>query len=193
MKSMTAITVLSLATATATLAVLPAQAQDGTGRFYVGPTLGYTNFKGRVTEGDFGISANDDKMSPGVLAGMEFGMRQPGAMLLGVESDLQKLGFDGGDYSFGLSGRAGFAVDEKITAFAKGGYSRLLLNNNAPDFDGWHAGAGLDFALNQNWLLRAEYRYTNYEKRRIVPMEAGFTTEGEFSSHQATAGLLFRF
>lgn len=56
---------------------------------------------------------------------------------------------------------------------------------------GWNIGAGFDAALTQNWIARAEYRYTDLGSR---PFGAGGNYETfEFKQQTATLGIAYKF
>lgn len=57
--------------------------------------------------------------------------------------------------------------------------------------NGWNIGAGIDAALTQNWIARAEYRYTDLGSR---PFGAGGNYETfEFKQQTATLGIAYKF
>jgi outer membrane immunogenic protein len=75
--------------------------------------------------------------------------------------------------SWNVGGRLGYLINEQVLIFATGGYSQLQLDGEAgfgiattdlPDrLHGYFVGGGLDFMVLPNIILRAEYRYTDYE------------------------------
>lgn len=67
---------------------------------------------------------------------------------------------------------------------------------------GWVVGAGIEYALDENWSLGAEYLYTDLgsisETRRVVHSTAGaintvFENEFDLSAHALRASLNYRF
>ncbi len=74
------------------------------------------------------------------------------------------------DYNGSVRARLGFAAD-RIMFYGTGGYGianyKGFTNNgvNFPDskqVGGWVAGAGIEYAMNQHWLLSAEYLHSQY-------------------------------
>ena len=65
---------------------------------------------------------------------------------------------------------------------------------------GWTIGAGVEYALSQNWFLRGEYLYIDLGKFGYTDIQApaapaGFTwnTEAETKAHVARLALTYRF
>jgi len=70
-----------------------------------------------------------------------------------------------------LLGRIGYAFDRTLVYATGGGGYAWIQNNysvlgNAGSFSTtrafWTAGGGIEFAVNNNWSVRAEYRYSNF-------------------------------
>lgn len=185
---------IALLLASATTAT-PALAQDGAA------------FSGPRVEGVIGwdrTQANgghDDGVLYGVGAGYDI---QRGNSVFGLEAELTdsdvkecigaataadprvcaKAGRD-----IYVGGRAGFVVGGSTLLYAKAGYTNARYKGTVDDgtavlsdgnnLDGIRVGAGAEYAVGPNSYVKAEYRYSNYEKG--------------ISRHQALAGFGFRF
>jgi len=79
--------------------------------------------------------------------------------------------------------RAGYAIDN-LLLYATGGVAfanaKLTTDggSNSNTHVGWTAGAGVEYAFTQNWIGRAELRYTDFEKKSYQtlhgPVKAGW-------------------
>lgn len=63
---------------------------------------------------------------------------------------------------------------------------------------GWTAGGGIEYAVTNNWSIRAEYRYTNYgtfltnvNAPNGAPFKIG--NQVHFTDNRATAGFSYKF
>jgi outer membrane immunogenic protein len=58
---------------------------------------------------------------------------------------------------------------------------------------GWTIGAGVEYALDTNWSVRAEYRYSDYGRERVCA--SGYPNCGSIKliDHKATFGVSYRF
>jgi outer membrane immunogenic protein len=93
-----------------------------------------------------------------------------------------------------VGGRVGFTVGGNALIYAKGGYTNAKLKerystattNVAFDqnVDGWRAGAGAEFKLNDKMYVKGEYRYSQYEDD-----DAGINAK----RHQVVGGVGIRF
>ena len=127
------------------------------------------------------------------------------------------------DWMASFRGRAGFAVNQALfyvtggAAVAEIGGSRTTVVNSANiaipagTFSatnggsttrwGWTAGAGIEWAFNQNWSIAGEYRYTDFGNRGTAfTIPDGFgtvfatgTSNSRLTVEQATARLNYRF
>jgi len=145
-----------------------------------------------------------------------------GGIVIGVEGDVngssqRASGVDPADYlgvvgfttrkdvDASIRGRIGVAFDRVLIYGTGGGaYGDIRTNfyDNLGDFDGtfnhgrfgWTVGGGLEYAIDNNWSVRAEYRYTDYG--RITDFAA--TTTGDFISqhvrdNRVQAGFSYKF
>lgn len=136
-------------------------------------------------------------------------------IVLGVEADIEYSGYNQSQacgnpawtcnaYVNGqgsVRGRLGFAVDTLLfygtagLAIANaGGSTTSPANVVFPDSSvrvGYTVGAGLEVAFSDNWIGRAEYRYTNLGAR---DMNFDLVYPGvEVSSHAVRAGIAYKF
>ncbi len=105
-----------------------------------------------------------------------------------------------------IGGRAGFIVGSNALLYVKGGYTRARYNllgtdgtvnlNQRIDADGWRAGAGLEYALNENTFAKLEYRYSKYNEAEFdfdgqTPDSSSFNIDTD--RHQVVAAVGLRF
>lgn len=81
-----------------------------------------------------------------------------------------------------LSARAGYLINDKTLLYVRAGCASVRVHTNvgqaamiSSSLDGWHAGAGLEYALGAHVNARLEYRYTdvggsksNYERQQAL-------------------------
>ncbi|WP_036259425.1 outer membrane protein [Methylocapsa aurea] len=124
--------------------------------------------------------------SSGVFGGIHLGYNiQTGPLVLGLQAEYNFSGITGNDalYPFAsatnsirqfgsVDARVGFTFD-RLLVYAIGGFAyadiRHSLQTGSPSpryfissAPGWDVGAGLEYALTDNWTARAEYRYYNW-------------------------------
>lgn len=102
-----------------------------------------------------------------------------------------------------VNARIGYAFG-RILPYMTAGYSYGRYDNsyvqmfqypNPPSLNesfsrsGWNIGAGVDAALTQNWIARAEYRYTDFGERDFSNTALPF----EFKQQTATLGIAYKF
>lgn len=168
--------------------------------FYLGAHGGYVS-----TRGDFG--ATDDTFNGGLLgvhAGYNF---QNGPWVFGVEADIARtwneddilgIGFAdfGTDWQWSARGRIGYAIDRTLiygTAGVAGtnAYIDPVVGPGKLDDSmvGWTLGAGVEHAFTDNWLVRAEYRYSDYGE--FEPL--GVATGIDVTEHTFRIGVSYKF
>lgn len=204
------VAIASLAAVSAQAADLPARAPamapapvfvgvNWTG-LYVGAQVGYA--WNEIKNVDFPESANPH----GVFGGLHAGYNQQfNNIVLGLEGDVELSGVQkkllGGDkfqesYRASLRLRAGYAIDRALLYVTAGGAMRdgkfsfpgASLNET---YFGWTVGAGLEYAINQNWSARAEYRYTDFGRANygIAPDQIRVSS----TDHAVRLGVSYRF
>jgi outer membrane immunogenic protein len=192
--------------------------------FYVGGQVGYAWGRNRSTEFDTvtGIATGIDPRfdTNGFVGGLHLGYNyQMGGLVLGLEGDFEGSTVDGNvtvpgpatstafdsRWQGSVRGRIGAAFGPALI-YATGGVAfadlrhDLSVGGGAPErFQetkaGWTAGAGIEYALSQNWSTRLEYRYTDLGRVTNVSAVAapGFTYRHEPEFHTVRLGVSYRF
>ena len=133
---------------------------------YVGGQVGYM----WGNPSPFGYTAN------GVVGGAHVGYNyQMGQFVAGLEGDVNGSSYSGSVGDFGtrenidgsIRGRLGVAWDRALL-YATGGAAFAGIDNTYLSTTishtrvGWTVGGGIEYAIDNNWSVRAEYRYTDY-------------------------------
>jgi outer membrane immunogenic protein len=112
------------------------------------------------------------------------------------------------DYQAAFVGRAGIAFD-RLLLYGSGGVAFTNITNTydttpfgggfasiSQDRTGWTAGAGLEYAVTNNWLVRGEYRYTdfgNFVDKSSVAFFPATNVNRHLTENQAQIGLSYKF
>jgi outer membrane immunogenic protein len=195
--------------------------------FYLGGELGWIRTNPEYTTGvlllgtPFIVSptaSNKNGLSYGALAGYNY---QTGNLVLGLEGDFQgwtvgKIRYTAvtGDFltahskwGGSIRGRLGYAADRALF-YLTGGAAFVSNETSIPTTGisiggdgarwGWTVGAGLDYAVTNNWFTGIEYRYSQFEtKNFIYPIPilnlglVGF--KQELSNNQVSARVGYKF
>jgi outer membrane immunogenic protein len=111
-----------------------------------------------------------------------------------------------------IRGRIGWAFD-RVLVYATGGAAFggitntyaipqpafFLSNSFATTKVGWTVGAGLEYAITDNWSVRAEYRYSDFGRVTDHPFAAVFnpgvvlTSSHHFTQNQVQVGFSYKF
>ncbi|MDA5193824.1 outer membrane protein [Govanella unica] len=181
-------TVLAAAALVAGLSTA-AMAQSNDAAFnglYFGGQVGYDSYKN-----DFGpFQLAGQGVEGGIFAGYNYRVN---SMVLGLEGQLglsnakNKIDFGGDDIttkareSYGITARVGALVGDNTLAYVHGGWvntrfkSKDFLEVNSQHLNGWKLGVGLETLVAQNVSLRAEYAYSDYEKKNdFEPKNSSF-------------------
>lgn len=194
--------------------------KDWTG-FYVGVIGGYGS--GQAVTDTTGVSTTIplNGLIAGVTVGAN---KQIDKMVLGLEGDLAWSGQSGSatcvldprfacngdlDWIGSVRGRVGYSVDSALfyatagAAFMRGNATITpsalatsigLSGSHSDSYLGWTVGAGVEYALNDAFSVKAEYNYANYGARTAPAMTlAGPATTVNVTSHIAKLGLNFHF
>ncbi|MGH6837859.1 MAG: outer membrane protein [Methylocella sp.] len=120
------------------------------------------------------------------------------------------------DIQGSVRGRLGVAFDRVLlyatggvafggfnTNFANGSKLAFLPVGATSSFSntrvGWTVGGGIEYALTNNWLVRAEYRYTDFGRFADAPFKDSFTlgwvatTSHRITQNQVEAGFSYKF
>jgi len=184
------------------LGAAPAFAQDESDTAFAGPSV--TLIGGIEAAQWFG-----DAQAAAVYGGQLGYDWQSGGLVLGIEGEVSggtsrncttiHYVAGGADRScvepgrdLYVGGRVGKVLGDTTLLYAKAGYSNVhqafelrdqgtgSLRSSASDtIGGYRVGIGIEKQLGQIFLLKTEYRYSNYE--------------GDYSRHQAVVGLGLRF
>jgi len=187
--------------------------------FYVGGHVG--GGFGNSSWSDPFTGATNSFNGDGFLGGAQIGANaQFNWLVVGVEGDfswtgdLKPSGLDsGGDtirsnpqWTSTVTGRVGAAFD-RLLVYGKGGLA--LADEHASLTDpagniatdtltrtGWTAGAGLEYALSQNWTARLEYDYLGFGSQNLnftTPVVGSVTSSANLNIQEVKAGLNFKF
>jgi outer membrane immunogenic protein len=159
--------------------------------FYVGGQVGYAWGNSGTTAASTatGATIGEPGYNPnGVIGGAHAGYNyQMSQFVIGLEADVNGSNYRGSGISNSgvftnstnipvdgsIRGRVGFAWDRALF-YGTGGVAFGSLQNNtvntltgaSDSFDrfavGWTAGGGVEYAVTNNWSIRAEYRYTDF-------------------------------
>jgi len=163
--------------------VAPAFSWSG---FYLGAHVGYGFGNSRFFNGiAFPTSVN------GPLVGGQIGFNyQINQIVLGAEADLAFAAITGRASNFpaishrtnmlgSVRARGGFAVDRALV-YVTGGLGfqggAVAQDPTAPQKYtrmGWTVGAGVEYAVTQNWTAKLEYSYYNFGTRTLTAPYAG--------------------
>ena len=183
---------------------------------YLGGQIGYAWGTDTLTVFPFGFGTN---FTPnGVVGGAHIGYNlQLNQFVAGLEGDVEGTGisrnFSPGGPIYNTSvpvqgsirARLGVAFDRALL-YATGGAAFAGFDTSVtgfPGFDqnsttraGWTIGGGIEYALTNNWSIRAEYRYADFGHfADATPNTFGF---GSFVNHHETenavrAGFSYKF
>ncbi|MCB5409803.1 outer membrane protein [Pseudogemmobacter faecipullorum] len=134
--------------------------------FYAGASLGYGSFDGETAA--TGATALD---ADGAIAGVQGGYRWDlGNTVLGIEaafsgSDIKDDALDGKLKSkTDLKAQLGYDLGTSlIYATAGASWAKADIGGVSHSGDGWVAGLGYDYAVNDAWTVGAEYLYHKYD------------------------------
>lgn len=186
--------------------------------FYLGGQLGYA-WVGEKLNGwgpYYGFSGVN-YTSNGVIGGAHAGYNlQFNQIVLGLEGDVEGTGVNR-SYGFGavtygsqvpvegsIRARLGFALDRALFYVTGGAafagvtntyQSWLGYNSIGRSLAGWTIGGGLEYALFNNWSVRAEYRYADFGSTTDYPYAAvpGGGVTHHVTENAVRAGFSYKF
>ena len=186
---------------------------------YLGAQLGYAigGSADYVYDVDFDYNYNNDP--DGIFGGLYAGYNYQfsNGIVLGVEGDIAWGDINGSDVapgddswsnstSFDWTGsarvRLGYAVD-RFLPYVTGGVDFGHLDFEETDgasFDsgdaslvGWTLGAGAEYAVTDNWIVRGEYRYTKFNDEDFLAQPGDFEYNVEADIHDLRIGAAYKF
>ena len=202
------------------VAILPEISRNGTGSlessgFIGGVQVGCNYQSGRVVWGvetDFNLMHQDDH-----FGGRFVYSNDPASPYYLTVSDEKK-------WLWTVRGRVGYTATDRVLLYVTGGFAALRMDftqafseppfTSPPDGtpqtarfsktkDGWTLGAGLEAGLWENWTIKAEYLYAEFDGGTVagsftggVGVHRGATLSNSLSDihlHVARVGLNYRF
>jgi outer membrane immunogenic protein len=186
--------------------------------FYVGGHVG--GGYGESSWSDPFTGGNNNFNDWGFLGGAQVGANaQFNRLVLGLEGDfswtnINNKGTDSAGDGFNsnvewtstVTGRVGAAFD-RLLVYGKGGLALAQDQSTLTDFTGttaansmmrtgWTAGAGLEYAIDQNWSAKVEYDYLGFGSQAMnftTPALGTVTSNADLNVQEIKAGLNFRF
>jgi outer membrane immunogenic protein len=181
--------------------------------FYGGLNLGYS--WGQFDLPRSGRGGDGQGVIGGAQAGVNF---QWDNIVAGFETDIQGADVEGRNRRFGgtyalrsyiqpfgtARGRVGVAFD-RVLAYATGGFAYANVENKLRIFNfkdtqsdlqiGWTTGAGLEYAFDDHWSVKAEYLYVDLADKKYRFDVRGETVRQKVGvdQHIARVGLNYRF
>jgi outer membrane immunogenic protein len=185
--------------------------------FYVGAHAGAVFSNSSANVGGFNFNSLDDT---GFIGGAHAGYNYQfdGGFVVGLEGDIDYTSLDkdtntvflGGpiraniksEWQASIRARLGYAFDrflpyvtggvafgdEKFTAVQTVPFGRF---SNSDTRTGWTVGAGLEYAMTDNWLVRGEVRYTDFGHNSFNG--AGALGRVKFNEVSTTLGVSYKF
>lgn len=147
---------------------------------YSSPYIGWTGFYvgGQIsgvfdlTDGD-GLFAEDAVLGGGFHGGFNWQMANP--IVVGLEGDIDFLDDDNADFVSSLRARLGW-TNGAWMAYVTGGAAFLELVDDEDVDTGFVAGGGLEYQLENNWVIAGEALYYNFEDPNDANLDLEFWT-----------------
>jgi outer membrane immunogenic protein len=189
---------------------------------YIGAQVGYewgsTSPSLYAPDGSY-ITSLAGTNSSGVIGGAHIGYNwQVSQFVFGLEGDVNGTSYNGSNSFAGelapyttretvegsIRGRVGVAWD-RVLFYGTGG---VALGNfqdtytGAPGYDslsttrvGWTVGGGVEYAVTDNWSIRAEYRYTDFGHVNdyLVNSLPGYSVNTHQTDNRVQAGFSYKF
>lgn len=184
------------------------------GGAYIGGQIGYSWAKNKLYGGDDDISASSNGFMGGIYTGYNWELSN--AYLFGLEGDINysdlsqdtEIEIKDRDYDWNsrveweAALRARFGINyERWLPYVAGGLAFAGVKHNLTTDNtdigtashiavGFTLGAGVDYALTNNLLLRAEYRYSDYGKKGIDDNDL---VEAKLTTNNIRLGIAYKF
>ncbi|MDQ0392522.1 outer membrane protein [Labrys monachus] len=185
--------------------------------FYAGVHAGAVFGDAKSTDSEFGIRAKFN--NTGFIGGAHAGYNEEfdNNVVIGLEGDIDYTSLskttsqtvDGtfgsakfkSDWQGSVRARAGYAFDQ-ILPYVTGGVAfadeKLSVEIPGTGSDsssktrvGWTAGAGVEYAIDQNWIVRGEVRYTDFGKQNMTLL--GDRVKTRFNETTTELGVSYKF
>lgn len=185
---------------------------------YVGGQVGYAwgNDNFEVIDPMTGIASAGGSSPNGVIGGAHVGYNlQMNQWVVGLEGDVNGTSFSAttapfpaaststrSDVQGSIRGRAGIAWDRALIyatgGAAFGGFTRTYsdpfgFDSFATTRAGWTVGGGLEYAITNNWSVRAEYRYSDFGRTTDAPFGGLMLVQHHLTENQVQVGFSYKF
>jgi outer membrane immunogenic protein len=165
----------------------------------VGNVLNYDGFGGQGVFGTI-IAGYDHQLYRGIVVGLFGDYDFSGISTdLSVAGGLFKQSIDH-EHSWSVGGRAGFMSSPTTLWFGTAGYTQAQFDVSSttgsfgvPDFKGYFVGGGVESQVGRGWALRAEYRFSQFERETISSVPGVVEESLEPSMHSARLGLTYKW
>jgi outer membrane immunogenic protein len=181
---------------------------------YLGGQIGYEF--GRDATYAPGLFPTVASSPNGVVGGAHIGYNyQVSQFVLGLEGDVNGASYSGSTFNpfrgtvlsskvpvdGSIRGRIGFAVD-RVLFYATGGAAFASIKDNYIGITsasvsngrvGWTVGGGAEYAVTNNWSVRAEYRYTDYGNFSELPGTVIIPRIHRQTDNRVQAGFSYKF
>ncbi len=184
--------------------------------YVVGGNADYLWETGVGTDADYNFTHGVDGIFGGIYAGHNY--QFDGGLVVGAEADIV-WGDVGGsslapgdasyladtaiDWSGAARARLGYAMDRFLPYVAGGIAFAYLDYTEYEDGDfysagdanlvGWTLGIGAEYAITDDWLLRGEYRYTDYNDKDFLSVDHDEEFNFELDTHDVRLGAAYKF
>ena len=154
------------------------------------------NFDGIGGEGIFGTLTigYDHVIRPGWVGGIfadyDFSNISTDVSLNGEGISLEH------SYSWSIGGRLGFLANPTTLLYGAAGYTQAEFDFGplgSPTFSGYFVGAGIETFLRQNWTLKLEYRFTQFDSESLGEGHEGGYTRVDLEPSMHTARLVLSY
>jgi outer membrane autotransporter protein len=170
---------------------------------YIGATVGYG-----WSHVDLGAPGSGSGDGSGITLGGQVGynFHVADSLVLGIQGNLDwnnETGSGGvvsnvhGNWDGAIVGRVGIDAGEFLpyveagVAFANETATLTGAGDFSNTYTGWTVGAGVEFALADNWSVNVEYRYNDYGTQTIGPV--GFAAPATLTDNEVRLGINYHF
>lgn len=190
---------------------------------YVGGQIGYVFdgsadyvYEPDAPDPDYNYSHDLDGFIGGVYAG--YNHQFSNGIVLGGEADivwgnLEDTAVAPGDDNYSATTnidwtgsarvRLGYAMDRFLpyvtggVAFGHFDFEELeggdFYGNSDGGLIGWTVGVGAEYAFTNNWIIRGEYRYTDFDEENFTSNVSGDVYDVDIDTHDIRLGVAYKF